>query len=391
MAKKSTFTNCGNVITLNPKDADAYYNRGFDRLEAGKNKEALLDFNKVIELNPNHYKAYHNRGFVKANLNQLREAILDMDEAIKLHPGDAGLHFNRGIMHSNLNQYEEAIFDFDQVVSLTPDDAQAHFMRGKAKLHLGKQFSGLNFDVTDPDTGIVTEVGAEARVRSLAFLSEAMVDFEQSMALDPDDDDAPNQHARAKDIWMDGRLIQRIYQLNTVIAKNPNDAEAYDERGFAKFKLNEDEEDVIADFNKAISLNPHCAVAYFHRGLLKDKNFQLNEAIADYDSAISINPNDAEFFYSRGLAKFNLVAAQKLNAYPEAMADLDKAIAIDPNHFNAYNGKGYIFYYMGKSKSNYQNAITLYDQAVQLGLKVRENHYRDAAVEALVQSTQVRP
>lgn len=192
------------------KDADFFYNRGFDRREAGKHTSAIADFSKAIELDPTHYKAHHHRAFSLNHIGKKQAAVTDMTAAIHLHPGDAELHFNRGVIRSDLQLWEEAIADFDQVLSLTPKDAQAHDMRGRNKYRLGIKFSSLHFVVTNPDTGVVTEIGAESGARSLELFEEAMHDFERAMALDADDEDVPRWRAMAQDRLADGRLVQRV-------------------------------------------------------------------------------------------------------------------------------------------------------------------------------------
>ena len=60
----------------------------------------------------------------------------------------------------------------------------------------------------------------------------------------------------------------------------------------------------IQDYDKAIELNPNSAYAYNNRGYAK---FQLQEdyqAIEDYDKAIELDPNYAQaYHYNRGVAK----------------------------------------------------------------------------------------
>lgn len=181
------------------KDADFFYNRGCDRRDAGKYTPAIADFSKVIELDPTHYKAHHHRAFSLNHSGKKQAAVADMTAAIHLHPGDAELHFNRGVIRSDLQLWEEAIADFDQVLTLTPKDAEAHYIRGRNKYRLGVNFSGLHFVMTNPDTGVVAEIGAESGARSLELFEEAVQDFERAMALDADDEDVPRWLAMAQD------------------------------------------------------------------------------------------------------------------------------------------------------------------------------------------------
>lgn len=383
---KEKFSKYDQAIALNPNDAEAYYNRGIDKRDAGQNEEAIVDLNKAIELKPT-YKAYHNLGFIKFNMGLHQEAIADMDKAIALNPNEPELYYNRGIMMQNLGEDEVAVSDFDKAIALNPNDGELYTLRGKSTYNLGRKFAALNFDIVGED-GKRHIIGESSREHSLTCFTEAIADFDQVIAINENDEEAYDYKEAAQNELQDGILIRDIYKLDTLLATHPNNPNAYYERGLAKFKLGEDEEDTMADYDQAIALNPNYSEAYYSRGLLKDKIGQLAAAIEDYDKAIALNPNDADAYYSRGLAKFNQIVAPaegntKLDEYPEAMNDLDKAIAIQPQHVNAYHAKGFIYFYMGKTKANFQNAIANYEKAVEYGLEEQEGSYRDQAEEAL--------
>ena len=132
-------------------------------------------------------------------------------------------------------------------------------------------------------------------------------------------------------------------------------ADAYNNRGIAKHKLQQYDE-AIKDYDKAISLDPNYAHAYFGRGVAKHKLQQYDEAIKDYDKAISLDPNDAHAYFGRGVAK------DKLQQYTEAIKDYDKAISLDPNYARVYNNRGLAKENMGQlqaAKADYEKAIAL--------------------------------
>ena len=95
---------------------------------------------------------------------------------------------------------------------------------------------------------------------------------------------------------------EAIKDYDEAITINPQLAEAYYNRGYAKGML-ERYEEAIKDFDKAITINPQYAKAYYNRGYAKDALERYEEAIKDFDKAITINPQLAEAYYNRGLAK----------------------------------------------------------------------------------------
>ena len=72
------------VIMLNPKNAEAYFNRGNVYDELGDYRQAIIDYNKAIKLNPIYADAYLNRGFAYNNLGKLNKAVADIKKAAKL-------------------------------------------------------------------------------------------------------------------------------------------------------------------------------------------------------------------------------------------------------------------------------------------------------------------
>jgi tetratricopeptide (TPR) repeat protein len=59
----------------------------------------------------------------------------------------------------------------------------------------------------------------------------------------------------------------------------------------------------MSDYNKAIALNPQNREAYNNRGLQEYKIGRYKDAIADYDMAISMKQNDMIAYQNRALCK----------------------------------------------------------------------------------------
>jgi len=118
-------------------------------------------------------------------------------------------------------------------------------------------------------------------------------------------------------------LPGEIADLTEEIAANPDFYLAYNNRGVARYRL-EDFESAIEDFSKAIELAPDSALAYNNRGLAKVKTKDLDGAVKDFTMAIDLDPGNARFFFNRGIA-----LAHK-EAYYKAIEDFKKAAELDP-------------------------------------------------------------
>ena len=84
-----------------------------------------------------------------------------------------------------------------------------------------------------------------------------------------------------------GKDKEAIADYNKAIEINPDDADAYNNRGWVLYNLGKDKE-AIADYNKAIEINPDHAKAYGNRGLLYDQLGDRQRAISDLQKAAQL-------------------------------------------------------------------------------------------------------
>jgi tetratricopeptide (TPR) repeat protein len=166
--------------------------------------------------------------------------------------------------------------------------------------------------------------------------------------------------------WFDKNKKYGIYLkfLDVFIMKEPNFAEAYNNRGVAYDELNQHER-AIEDYRKAIELNPNYAGAYSNRGVAYDELNQHERAIEDYNNAIELNPNYAEAYYNRGNAY------AELNQQERAIEDYRKAIELNPNDAKAYSNRGLAYDKLNK----HERAIEDYDNAIELNPNYAEAYY----------------
>ena len=84
-----------------------------------------------------------------------------------------------------------------------------------------------------------------------------------------------------------GNINAAIADLNQVIKLNPNEADAYYNRGKARTALG-DTKGAIADYNWALRLKPDLAEAYGNRGILYSQTGNKQAALADLHQAAQL-------------------------------------------------------------------------------------------------------
>src|ERR1700730_18942455 len=77
---------CTRLIRINPKNAEAFINRGNVNLARGERDGAIADFSEAIRLNPKNAYAFARRCAAYQAKAEPDQAIPDCTEAIRLDP-----------------------------------------------------------------------------------------------------------------------------------------------------------------------------------------------------------------------------------------------------------------------------------------------------------------
>lgn len=120
------------AIRRDPKNANAYYNRGNAYSEKGDTDRAIADYTETVRLNPTYANAYYNRGNSYSNKGDMDRAIADYTAAIRLNPKNANAYYNRGNAYSRDARTDRAIADYSEAIRLDPGYLNAYFNRGNA-------------------------------------------------------------------------------------------------------------------------------------------------------------------------------------------------------------------------------------------------------------------
>ena len=103
---QSNLTSLSEVIEKHPEDPQAYNMRGSVYGEAGRNDQALADFNKAIGLDPNYAQAYANRALIYRKTNKLDLALADDNKALAMDASYVPAYLGRGIVYREQGKSE---------------------------------------------------------------------------------------------------------------------------------------------------------------------------------------------------------------------------------------------------------------------------------------------
>jgi tetratricopeptide (TPR) repeat protein len=152
------------------------------------------------------------------------------------------------------------------------------------------------------------------------------------------------------------------------IARNPNNAEAYANRGLTYNKMGRYDR-ALDDLSQAIRLGGNVAAIYSGRCRSYHMLHDEDRAITDCSQAVTLDPKYAQAYLNRGDAYVHK------GEFDRAIADFTQAITLDPKYALAYNQRGWAY----ETRRDAARAFSDYDQALRL-----------APNEALIRSNRER-
>jgi tetratricopeptide (TPR) repeat protein len=106
-----TIASLNAAISQNPKDVDAYVQRGVLHARLQQNLPAIADYTEAIRLDPNHALAYNNRALAKLNQRDYYGAYLDYSQVVRIRPEQAITYNNRATARHQFGDCKGAIAD----------------------------------------------------------------------------------------------------------------------------------------------------------------------------------------------------------------------------------------------------------------------------------------
>jgi tetratricopeptide (TPR) repeat protein len=153
---------------------------------------------------------------------------------------------------------------------------------------------------------------------------------------------------------------------DNITAHSVSDAQGYAAHGQVLAKSGNNE-DALAEFERALALDPYNVRALYGRGLIRQAEKDHQHAIEDFTAANGLSPQKAEPLLARANSYFALDKAK------EAVADLDEAVQADPNSALAWSSRGAAYERLGdkaNASASYSRALALRprDEAARSGL-----------------------
>jgi tetratricopeptide (TPR) repeat protein len=122
---------------IKPDYSDAYSNRALAKTFLGDFSDAvMIDYDKAISINPKNASFYYNRGIAKSNRKDKNGAIIDYQKVLSIDPIHKGAANNLSFELNQLGKFNDCIEVNNKSIQLMPNYGEGYLNRGIAKFQL---------------------------------------------------------------------------------------------------------------------------------------------------------------------------------------------------------------------------------------------------------------
>jgi protein O-GlcNAc transferase len=263
------------VLSQNPKHADALHLLGCTASKAGRHDEALGLMRQAIALDPKQSVFHSNLGLVLLVARRIEDAIAEFRIAIALRPESFDIYNHLGNALCELGRFDEAAPEFQRAISSRPQHAPYHYNLANCWMRKG---TTMRLDVNPSDL-------AAATTERLQILEKAVACFQKALALKPDYSEASNNLGNTFQAMGEPAKAISIWQ-NSVAAKP--DFFAYYNLGRAYYEQDLMDE-AQAAMESGLRLRPDHAESLSNLGNVYRQTGRPREAIDLYNRALALN------------------------------------------------------------------------------------------------------
>ncbi len=398
------------ALTIDPGDVAAWSNKSSTLNALGRHEEALAACNQALAIDPNDAFAWLRKSVALHNLNRKEEAdfafglhqLAECEQKLSINPLSPNNWDTKGDALIKLNRREEALIAFNQALTLNPTYEPAWRNKRRALESLGRheeavascdrELAAYNSALTIDPSNTIVLINLGDALEVLDRHEEALGAYDRAIAIYPN-------HKRYQEALFDAtdeavpypgyadalrnkcnllvsltRYDEALMAYDQLIAYDPDNKYAWEEKGCALECLNRHDEAILA-FDKALMIDPDLETTWYQKGKVLASLARHEEAIEAYDSALGCikresdewctDPNSTtaiDTYISSWVNK--AIALDYLNRHEQALAAYKHALAFseEPNHASSWSCRAKALVALGR----YEEAIDAYDRALAL-------------------------
>ena len=130
-------------ILINPKNPDAFYNRGNALSKVQDFKKAISSFDNSIDLNKNNPEAYNNKGSALLELNDFKEALVNFNKVLEINPNNFSARKNKAYLFEKKGDYEKSVYELTELLKFDKKNFEVILQLANNYFFLGKYDEAL--------------------------------------------------------------------------------------------------------------------------------------------------------------------------------------------------------------------------------------------------------
>ena len=278
-------------IDKHPKDDKLYYNRADYYFNKKEFDSALADILEAIKLNPNE-SAYNvflsDIYFVQMKFDDMEETL---EKAIAKNPKNNDARMRLAELYFHLGMLQNCYKVLDEAVALKPHNPKAHLIRAFTLKKEGDTINYLRFlqltiDQDPKEIKAFLELGYFYQQK----LNPIAIDYyTNALQVDPRNLEINTHLAK---LYIDLKEWDKAEEQYKILLQiKPDHLWGLNNLGYLKFVHEDNYDEAIAYFTKALDINPEFIPALSNRGLvfLEKKEYKLAEQ--DFKNCLSIDPD----------------------------------------------------------------------------------------------------
>jgi tetratricopeptide (TPR) repeat protein len=354
------------ALELNPKLADAWFEKGLIVSDRGDWAQAADCFRHSVATSPNYAPAHLALGEMLLRIGDFNSAANELATTLRLDPKSAGAHQGLGLIALQEGKFDAAADEFRTVLTLHPGSTDAE--KGLARVLAGqrqwadaaallKRLVAANPNSIEDTTSLATalsnigdKTGAAeqfARARELSNkemlllrakggsnwgvalrndgkLQDAAAAFRRSIDDDPDYCDAHDDLGEV--LWMQKDMAGALPEFQAAVRCNPELALARNNLAITLLYYKHDVDGAVEQLRAALTARPGFALAHFNLGKALAAKQDFAGAERELRSALAIDPTSAAAHVVLGL----VLASRDGSVSREAKAEMEKGLQLDP-------------------------------------------------------------
>lgn len=128
----------GYALLVRPDDPKVIASMAFELAQRGRNREALVAFDRVVALKPDWAEAHFNRGFLLQQLNNHEAALAAFEQALVHNPDHDRALYGKGLSLISTKRQDEAVAPLQRNTKLQPFSPYGWYQLARVQFDRGK-------------------------------------------------------------------------------------------------------------------------------------------------------------------------------------------------------------------------------------------------------------